>query len=441
MSFSASVEALVRNSSSPLVAAAPTWTRVQLSKIARIVNGYPWKSEYFNERSGPRVIRIRDVSSGSTDTHYSGPIEDGFWINNGDLLVGMDGDFNSRIWNGGRALLNQRVCKIIPNEQYYLTKFLAAVLPGYLKLINDETHSVTVKHLSSKTLADLPLPLPSLAEQRRIVAKIDSLAGKSNRAREQLDRLPLLVKKYKQALLAAAFNGDLTHKWRLAQPNIRQQWRSVLAETLFSWSSGKNLPTKKMVPGTIPVIGGNGVSGYHNKFLISHDTLVIGRVGAQCGNVHLSQGPAWVTDNAIYATAISADIDLQFAIEFLRSQNLNSLAGGSGQPYVNQAILNESEFPLPALEEQREIIRRIHAAFSWIDRLASETTNARKLMDHLDQGILAKAFRGELVPLDPDDEPATALLDQIMAERAPIVRSTRLVRRARATLPVRTIDG
>jgi type I restriction enzyme S subunit len=73
--------------------------------------------------------------------------------------------------------------------------------------------------------------------------------------------------------------------------------------------------------------------------------------------------------------------------------------------------------PLPSLDEQREIIRRIVIAFAWIDRLASETTSARKLIDHLDQAILVKAFRGELVPQDPNDEPASVLLERIRAER------------------------
>src|SRR5262249_14948724 len=141
-----------------------------------------------------------------------------YWIEDGNLLVGMDGDFNSRIWAGGRALLNQRVCRIAPNEQFYLRDFMAHVLPGYLELINSETHSVTVKHLSSKTLAEIPLPLPSLAEQRRIVAKIDNLFTKSKRARDQLDHIPRLVEKYKQAILAAAFRGELTREWRMKRP-------------------------------------------------------------------------------------------------------------------------------------------------------------------------------------------------------------------------------
>jgi type I restriction enzyme S subunit len=151
--------------------------------------------------------------------------------------------------------------------------------------------------------------------------------------------------------------------------------------------------------------------------LIDFPTLVIGRVGAQCGNVHRSDGPAWITDNAIFAKSISPDVDLDFAVHFFRAADLNSLAGGTGQPYVNQSTLNDLEMPLPTIREQREIVCLIDRAYEWIDRLASETTSARKLIDHLDQAILAKAFRGELVPQDPADEPASVMLERIKAER------------------------
>lgn len=280
--------------------------------------------------------------------------------------------------------------------------------------------------VSFEVISDYEVPLPPLPEQRRIVAKIDSLSAKSARARDRLDHIPRLVETYKQAVLAAAFRGDLTREWRHKQVAAKP-WRSVLTGDLISWSSGKNLPTKKQSGGTIPVIGGNGIGGYHDQALIAHDTVVIGRVGAQCGNVHLSTGPAWITDNAIYARAISDELNPSYAVVVLRTKDLNRLAGGTGQPYVNQTILNAVEFELPPLPEQQEILRLINAACTWIDRLATEATSARKLVDHLDQAVLSKAFRGELVPQDPGDEPAVALLERIKAERegSPVVTPRR----------------
>jgi type I restriction enzyme S subunit len=88
-----------------------------------------------------------------------------------------------------------------------------------------------------------------------------------------------------------------------------------------------------------------------------------------------------------------------------------------GQANVNGIKLRQLGIPIMPPEEQVEIARRIESAFAWIDRLASATTSARKLIDHLDQTILAKAFRGELVPQDANEEPASVLLERIKAQR------------------------
>src|ERR1700748_1601824 len=111
MSFSASVSDLGEGASSPLVQASPQWPRVALGRVATILNGFPFKSEYFTNGAGDPLIRIRDVTADASDTRYAGPQVEGYWVEPGDLVVGMDGDFNSRLWTAERGLLNQRVCK------------------------------------------------------------------------------------------------------------------------------------------------------------------------------------------------------------------------------------------------------------------------------------------------------------------------------------------
>jgi type I restriction enzyme, S subunit len=345
------------------------------------------------------------------------------------VLLAGNGDFNVKHYIG-KFNAYQRTYVLRP--VLINGRFLYFLFNNYLPDITSQERGSTVRYIRRGDIEDTYITIAPLSEQQRIVAKIDSLKAKSGRARGHLDHLPRLVEKYKQAVLAAAFRGDLTRDWQNAD-RLQISWRKALAGELFEWSSGKNLPTKQLVAGAVPVIGGNGVNGQHNQFLIDYPTLVVGRVGAQCGNVHLSIGRAWITDNAIYASQISPEIDLQFAVLLLRSKNLNELAGGSGQPYVSQTILNAIELALPSVKEQKEIVRRIEHAFSWIDLLASETTKARRLVDHLDQAVLAKAFRGELVPQDPSDEPASVLLERIRAERPTSGRVRGARGRARAT--------
>ncbi|MHC2795524.1 type I restriction enzyme S subunit [Mesorhizobium jarvisii] len=339
----------------------------------------------------------------------------------GDVLFTVTGSIAiPAIVDDPRPFTFQRHIAIIrPDEKLVDTRYLWRALQT--SEIKEQAHSVATGTaqltIPLSGLRNFLVPLPPLPEQRRIVTKIDSVTSKSKRARDHLDHIPRLVEKYKQAVLAAAFRGDLTRAWR-AKRGAGAGWTTTSPAEHFLWSSGKNLPAKKQAAGTVPVIGGNGIGGYHNEALISFPTLVIGRVGAQCGNVHFSSGPAWITDNAIYARSISDQVDLAFAIIFFRNADLNQLAGGSGQPFVNQSTLNALVLDLPPLDEQREIVRCVERMMAWIDRLATEATSARKLIDRLDQAVLAKAFRGELVPQDPADEPASLLLERIKGERS-----------------------
>ena len=98
-------------------------------------------------------------------------------------------------------------------------------------------------------------------------------------------------------------------------------------------------------------------------------------------------------------------------------ERTRGMGAGNNQPALNKDRVQRILIPLAPVGEAAEISRRIETAFGWIDRLASEATNARALIDHLDQAILAKAFQGKLVPEDPSDEPASAMLERIQAER------------------------
>jgi type I restriction enzyme S subunit len=188
-----------------------------LGSVTKIINGFPFKSDAFGTEGHP-VIRIRDVTRGFTNTRFNGEAPAGFWVERGDLVVGMDGDFQTAFWRSDRALLNQRVCKILPDEARIDRRYLGYVLPGYLELINAHTPSVTVKHLSSRTLASIPLPLPPLERQRRIADRIDELFAEIDDGEAALTRARDDLATWRKALLKAAVTGELTAGWRAANP-------------------------------------------------------------------------------------------------------------------------------------------------------------------------------------------------------------------------------
>ena len=209
MALTVSVDAIVQGNRTPALGVRPHWKRIRLREVASVLNGFAFKSAQFTKGDGMPLIRIRDVGSDSTDTNYVGEFDERYIVEPGDLLVGMDGDFNCARWRGPRGLLNQRVCKVTVHVEQYHPRFLDFALPGYLKAINDATSSVTVKHLSSRTIEDIPLPFPPLSEQEEIVAELEKQFSRLDEAVANLQRVKANLKRYKASVLKAAVEGRL----------------------------------------------------------------------------------------------------------------------------------------------------------------------------------------------------------------------------------------
>ena len=209
MALTVSVDEIVYGSGNPLLGVRPHWKRIRLGEIASVLNGFAFKSAQFTKGEGMPLIRIRDVGSDSTDTNYVGEFDERYIVEPGDLLVGMDGDFSCARWRGPRGLLNQRVCKVTLQSDQYHPRFLDFALPAYLKAINDATSSVTVKHLSSRTIEYIPLPFPPLKDQEDIVAELEEQFSRLDEAVANLKRVKANLKRYKVAVLSAAVEGRL----------------------------------------------------------------------------------------------------------------------------------------------------------------------------------------------------------------------------------------
>ena len=165
----------------------------KLIDVCRIQYGYAFDSAKFSNSQGVPLIRIRDVVRGYSETYTTEKASDEYFVNDGDMLIGMDGEFNIAHWKGGKAYLNQRVCRLIPTDEVDAL-YLFYFMPKALKAIEDKTPFVTVKHLSAKELNKIIVPLPTREEQHRIAAslrKVDELIAPR---KEQLAKLDQLVK-------------------------------------------------------------------------------------------------------------------------------------------------------------------------------------------------------------------------------------------------------
>ena len=418
-----------------------------MDSVANITNGFAFKSAEFNNRKdGVPLIRIRDVLKGSTSTYYSGQIPEGYWVYPEDLIVGMDGDFNTTIWRSEPALLNQRVCKIEVQEDKYNKRFFYHALPGYLSAINANTSSVTVKHLSSRTLQDTLLPLPPLAEQKIIAEKLDTLLAQVESTKARLEQIPQILKRFRQAVLGAAVSGKLTEDWR-DNSSLSGWIEGKLGEFIKKPSYGTSSKSNK--EGLIPVLRMGNLQGGKldwTDLVYTSDTIEIEKYKLEYNDVlfNRTNSPELVGKTAIYKSeqpAIYAGYLIR--VQCLPDLNpdylnyhLNSILGrqycysvksdGVSQSNINAQKLIAYPITVPPLPEQHEIVRRVEQLFAYADTIEKQVNNALARVNNLTQSILAKAFRGELTAqwraenpeLISGENSAAALLEKIKAERA-----------------------
>ncbi len=326
------------------------------------------------------------------------------------------------------------------------------------------------------------IPLAPLPEQRRIVAKLDGLTARTARARKELDRIPTLIARYKQRLLALAFSGELTAGWRKAYiptptKDRKQDGIDGRSTTLSSvptgwdWTSFGEVASvtggltknkgRDNIKNRVPYLRVGNV--YANELRLDDVTEIgctnteLAKTVLQVGDLLIVEGNGSIEqlgrvalwngeiDNCSHQNHIirarpNPDLIPRYGLYWLLSPGgrsaIESVASSSSGLHT-LSITKVKGFPIPicSMEEQSEIVRRIESAFGWLDRMAADHAAAARLLPKLDAAILAKAFSGKLVPQDPNDEPAKVLLERIKTGRT-ISKSSRVVhRRAPITKP------
>jgi type I restriction enzyme S subunit len=336
----------------------------------------------------------------------------------------------------------------------------------------------TRQRVSGKNLKTLSVAIPPLAEQKRIVTKLDSLFAHTRRARQELDHIPKLIERYKQAILSAACTGRLTVDWREENPNIETAAELLIRihkEKLQKYEE-KSKKSKKIVLSndkdyvieswkytTLENIAEEIVDCPHStpkwvedgficvrttqfeRFKLKMDNLRYvsqetfqerilrlkpqagdilysregGILGIACQippNVELCLGQRMMlircNDNWLSGEYLTMLLNSEIILS-----KVKDLITGTASPHLNVGDVKSFEIPLPPVLEQQEIIKRVKNYFQAIDRLEQEYQKAIQLCDRLEQSTLAKAFRGEIVPQDPNDEPASLLLERIQKEQ------------------------
>lgn len=415
------------------------WKWDSIGNYAKIKSGYPFDSEKFSDDPTGRqpLIRIRDILREYTNTFTDECCPEEYIIHAGDILIGMDGDFNAGKWNGDDALLNQRVCYIQSNSNCLLNDYLYYYLPGILKIINNATPSVTVKHLSANTLRKTQIPLPPLAEQQRIVDRIESLFARLDEAKEKAQAVVDSFETRKAAILHKAFTGELTAKWRRTHGLSLDTWKEVAADSLFEYVTSGSRGWAKYYDesGAVFIRMGNLDHGtieldfsdiQHVKLpnkaegqrsrIRKNDILI--SITADVGMVGLVRNDdfeGYINQHIALARPVmseSAEFIAWYLVSDIGLKQMQEKQRGATKVGLSLNDIRALQLKIPLIEEQNEILKVIKM---WIGKEQQSQEAAEAVLDQIDlmkKSILARAFRGELGTNDPSEESAVELLKE-----------------------------
>lgn len=388
----------MKDSGVPWIGEIPTtWSAEKYKYHCRIQNGYPFDSKNFSSDIGFPLIRIRDISSGITDTYYNGDYLDEYIVWQGDLIIGMDGDFNIRLWSSKPALLNQRCCRVLENNNTN-KYFLYYTLPFILDEVCALTYSTTVKHLSSFDILDAVFPVPSLHEQKRIVNYLNAKCAEIDRsmelARQGMDKL----KAYRMSVITEAVTKGL-------DPDVPMKDSGVpwIGEIPVPW---KCVPLKRLVTnvktGSTPkgaeekYYAENGIKwftpadfttfpylkdsvkklsdlGEKEVKIFPKDSILLIGIGATMGKVALSrcQCSANQQINCIQCRNDLLPLFLTFYLSTI-SDYLFKCGKFTTLPILNQEETKNIYIPCPSVPEQHRIAAYLDAKCAEIDTLISQ---------------------------------------------------------------------
>lgn len=352
--------------------------------VTKLLPGFAFNSDLFSsDESDMPLIRIRDIMSTSTESFFSGPFSNVYIIRKGDVLVGMDGDFNVATWNGPDGLLNQRVCKVI-DMPGFSSRYAFYVLPRPLKCINDVTYSTTVKHLSTFDIFREYLPVPPIDEQRAITDYLDAECKKIDDLIAKEEKRVQLIEEAKLAIITNVITKGLN-----PQKNHIDSGVDWIGEMPSDWSLWK---TSHLFPGigsgTTPTSSDSSYyddDGYYwlqtgdlndghitdtskkvtekaviekNLKFYPTNSLVIAMYGATIGKLGILDIKT-STNQACCVLPPSKIILPLFAFyHFMAAkQELINQSAGGGQPNISQDIIRRHRIALPpTIEEQKAIV-------------------------------------------------------------------------------------
>lgn len=266
--------------------------------------------------------------------------------------------------------------KIDNVDSRYLEMYLKS--PSSISYYIGKLRSTTARRrsLDRDSFLNLPVPLPPLEEQERIAGILDQADALRRLRARALEKLNTLG----QAVFQEMFGGS-----------AKKSFPSVSLGQIIKVSSGRGLTASAMEGGGYPVYGGNGINGWHSEGFVPPETIVIGRVGAYCGAVHVTKKKSWVTDNALIVAKL-LDINTYYLLYALQDLSLNQHAGRAAQPLISGGRIYPLEIGLPDLTMQK----RFAQILVDIECRVAVHLRAKEACEDVFASLQSAAFQGRL---------------------------------------------
>jgi type I restriction enzyme S subunit len=422
------------------------WVECSLGEILLSKKGKK-PSETINEpRKGYVPYILIDELEGKTIRAYTNDPKVSIIDENHILLVwdGSIGKCGSSLKGAiGSTLVGLKPLDKIP------TRFIEYTIKHNNNFIKETSTGTGLQHINKDFFEICKISLPPLGEQQRIVAKLDALMEKVESNKQRLQKIPILLKRFRQSVLSAEVRGRLTEDWR-EKNRIVEKLKWVSLENLIKEGPQNGLykPQSSYGSGTMILRINNFYDGEINEwntlkrltiedneykiYALQNDDIIVNRVNSipflgKSAIVRNLPEPCVFESNMMRIKFNNEIVSPFYIIRYLNSMPGLEELRKNAKHAVNQASINQKDVkavlvPLPTLKEQNEIVRRIEQLFAFADKIETRYTKAKAILDKLPQSILSKAFRGELVPQDPDDEPARVLLERIRAEKEKLGR-------------------
>ena len=398
----------------------PGWTCTKLSALVAAKNGK--KPAVLRKSPAAGFVPYLDIKAiEKKEICQFAEVKSSRLATENDLFVVWDGARSGWVGTGMAGAIGSTVMALTPRQGS--PKYLRHFITSHFQTINKRTRGTGIPHVDPEVFWNLEVPLPPLPEQRRIVAKLEKLLAKVDVCQQRLAKIPALIKRFRQSVLAAACSGRLTADWREQHPNS-EEWKSLelleVVERIQIGPFGTQLHKADYISNGIPLINPTHIQGFRivhdpglsvskakykelENYVLQEDDIILGRRGEMGRCALISQRESgWLCGTGSLFVRPKSCVHPEFLFLMLRNGDsrafLESESKGTTMNNLNLQILKRVPVQIPPLAEQQEIVRRVEALFALADKIETRCTRAKAHADHLTQSLLAKAFRGELVP-------------------------------------------